>query len=144
MTVSDHDALVALNHAYGDAVRAGVEAGADAWGATWADDGMWDLPGRHVEGREAVVALWKAALGKYARVVQLYMAPSFAVDGDTATGRVPLVELIDEGDVRAMMAGHYDDTYRRTVDGWKFTSRALTIYYRGAADLSGHFFGPSA
>lgn len=143
--MSDHDALVALNHAYGDAVRAGVETGADAWGATWADDCVWELPGRRVEGRAAIVDLWRVALGKYEQVVQLYMAPSFTVNGDTASGRVPLMELIDEGNgKRAVMAGHYDDTYRRTADGWKFTSRVLTIYYRGAADLSGHFLRPSA
>ena len=35
------------------------------------------------------------------------------------------------------MAGHYDDTYRRTPDGWRFTSRQLTKYYAGPPDLTG-------
>ncbi|MCB0982941.1 MAG: nuclear transport factor 2 family protein [Ilumatobacteraceae bacterium] len=143
MAMTDHDALVALNHAYGDAVRLGVVDGADAWAATWTDDGVWVLPGRHVEGREAILAAWRTALGKYHRVIQLYLAPAFDVQGDRASGRVPLVELVDEGDGRrSMMAGHYDDGYRRTGLGWKFASRVLTITYRGPADLSGLFFDP--
>jgi hypothetical protein len=40
---------------------------------------------------------------------------------------------------KTVLAGHYDDTYRRTPDGWKFASRGLTIYYRGAPDLTGIF-----
>jgi hypothetical protein len=39
-----------------------------------------------------------------------------------------------------VMAGHYDDTHRRTPDGWRFTSRRLTKYYAGPPDLMGEFF----
>ncbi|MCB0955634.1 MAG: nuclear transport factor 2 family protein [Ilumatobacteraceae bacterium] len=143
MTMTDHDALVALSHAYADAVRQGVVAGADAWAATWTEDAVWDLPGRHVEGREAVLATWRASMAKYHRVVQLYLAPSYDVDGDRASGRVQLVELVDEGDGRrSMLVGHYSDTYRRTPRGWRFVSRALTIHYHGGPDLDGLFFDP--
>ena len=40
---------------------------------------------------------------------------------------------------RRILAGHYSDTYRRTVDGWRFTSRHLTKYYQGPPDLTGDF-----
>ena len=42
-----------------------------------------------------------------------------------------------------MLAGHYDDTYRRTPEGWRFTSRHLTKYYQGPPDLLGEFFDVS-
>ena len=73
-------------------------------------------------------------------VVQLYLACTYDVDGDTATGRCELQELnvVADGS-RAMLAGHYHDEYRRTPDGWRFTSRRLTKYYQGPADLLPHW-----
>jgi hypothetical protein len=140
VTTSDRDALIQLHHRYADAVRSGIEAGAEAWAATWTDDGHWELPGRSVHGRDAIVALWRTSMAKQVHVVQLYLSSTFDIDGDTASGRVQLVELVDSVDgSRGMLAGHYDDTYRRTPDGWKFASRTLTTYYRGATDLSGTF-----
>jgi ketosteroid isomerase-like protein len=140
MTISDHDALVALHHRYADAVRAGAEVGAEAWAGTWLPDAHWELPGRSVRGVDDIVALWRTSMNKNHRVVQLYNSATFDIDGDTASGRVQLVELVSVADgSKTVLAGHYDDTYRRTPDGWKFASRGLTIYYRGAPDLTGTF-----
>lgn len=139
MAMTDHDALVQLNHEYASAVRTGVSA-SQAWGETWAPDGRWELPGRAVEGRDAIVELWCAAMGRYAHVVQMYMSPCFDVEGDAATGRIQLLELTQAADgSRATMAGHYDDEYVRTSNGWRFAARTLAIYYHGAPDLSGMF-----
>ena len=38
MTISDHDALVALHHRYAEACGVGAEAGGEAWADTWLDD----------------------------------------------------------------------------------------------------------
>lgn len=140
MTTSDRDQLVRLLHDYADAVRAGAEAGAEAWAATWVDDATWELPGRSVVGKADIVATWDTSIRKQAHVVQFYGSAWFDVDGDTATGRVQLIELVRGIDgVGSTLVGHYDDAYRRTADGWRFTSRRLTIAYRGAPDLSGTF-----
>lgn len=140
MSVSDRDALVALHHRYADAVRAGAEAGEADWAATWVPDATWVLPGRSVTGLDDILALWRTSMAKQVHVVQLYLSATFDIDGDTASGRAQLVELVSSVDgTQGMLAGHYDDTYRRTADGWRFASRALTIYYRGAPDLSGTF-----
>jgi hypothetical protein len=97
--------------------------------------------GRDVVGREAIVAMWSSSIAKYSSVVQLYLACTYDVDGDTARGRCELQELNVKGDGgRHVMAGHYDDTYRRTPEGWRFTSRRLTKYYAGPPDLMGDFF----
>ena len=72
--------------------------------------------------------------------MQLYLACTYDIDGDVATGRCEFQELnvVADGS-RRMLAGHYSDTYRRTADGWRFTSRHLTKYYQGPPDLTGDF-----
>lgn len=143
MTMSDRDALVRLHHTYADAVRAGADAGADAWAATWTDDATWELPGRSVVGKADILATWDVSIRKQAHVVQTYGSSWFDIDGDAASGRVQLVEMVRSVDgTNSILVGHYDDTYRRTPDGWRFTSRALTVAYRGAPDLSGTFVAP--
>ena len=141
MSQSDESALLALSLEYADAVRARDEV---RWSATWTDDARWVLgEGRDVVGRDALVAMWAASLARYAAVVQIYSGCSFDVDGDTATGRCEFQELnvVADGS-RRIMAGRYDDTYRRTPEGWRFTSRRLTKYYQGPPDLTGEFFAP--
>jgi hypothetical protein len=94
--------------------------------------------GRDVVGRDAIVEMWSTSIAKYTTVVQLYLACSYDIDGDLANGRCQLQELNIKADGgRHVMAGHYDDTYRRTPDGWRFTSRQLTKYYAGPPDLTG-------
>lgn len=138
---TDESALIALSHAYADAVR---HIDADAWAATWLEDGRWVLgPGREVTGRAAVLEMWSTSMAKYARVVQVYTSCSFSIDGDDASGRCQFFELNEVADgSRHVLAGHYDDTYRRTADGWRFASRQLTKYYAGPPDLSGVFVAP--
>jgi ketosteroid isomerase-like protein len=138
MSRSDESALIALSLEYADAVR---ERDPERWGQTWTDDARWILgPDRDVVGRAAIVELWSTAIAKYDKVVQMYHACTFDIDGDTATGRCELQELnvkVDGG--RHVLAGHYDDTYRRTAHGWRFTSRRLTRYYAGPPDLTADF-----
>lgn len=139
--ITDESALIALSHEYADAVR---YVDADRWAATWTEDGRWVLgPGREVTGRPAVLEMWSTSIAKYARVVQMYTSASFTIDGDVASGRCQFFELNEVADgSRHVLAGHYDDTYRRTADGWRFTSRQLTRYYSGPPDLTGLFADP--
>ncbi len=141
MAQSNESALVSLSQAYADAVRRGD---ADAWGALWTDGAVWVLgPGREIVGKEAIVATWRQSLAKYSRVVQMYLSSSFQIDGDTASGRIQLVELIEVADgTRRILAGHYDDQYVHAGGAWRFSGRALTQYYAGPPDLGGAFFTP--
>lgn len=142
MTMSDESALTALSLEYADAVRA---RDAGRWGATWTADARWVLgPGREVNGRDAIVEMWRTSLAKYATVVQVYSAATFDIEGDHASGRCQFHELnvVADGS-RHTLVGHYADTYRRTPDGWRFTSRQLTKYYSGPPDLTGEFIAPA-
>lgn len=138
MSRSDESALIALSLEYADAVRA---RDAERWAATWTEDARWILDGgRDVEGRDAIVEMWSTSIAKYTTVVQIYQACTFDVEGDAASGRCEFQELNVKADGgRHVLAGHYTDTYRRTPDGWRFTSRHLTKYYAGPPDLTGDF-----
>jgi len=49
-STDDQIAIRALIDSYTDAV---FRRDADAWGATWAQDALWNLAGTHVRGRDA-------------------------------------------------------------------------------------------
>lgn len=136
------DHIEDLVHRYSDAV---VHRNAAQWGATWADDGVWDLgKGRRVEGPDAMVELWKQSMQRYSSVLQTVLNGTAQLDeaAGTGTGRWYLLEALQRATgERELMIGHYDDTYTRTPDGWRFASRQLTVHYKGPADLSGEFFG---
>ena len=60
------------------------------------------------------------------------------LDGDTATGRAYLQELIGlrDGSSHVNFA-IYHDRYRRTEDGWKFTERVYEVRYLDTSPLGG-------
>ena len=59
----DRLAIRELLDTYSDAV---CRVDAQAWGETWDEDGVWELPDypelAKVEGRAQIVAMWKAAM----------------------------------------------------------------------------------
>ena len=134
------DDIEDLVHRYSDAV---VHRDSERWAATWAPDAVWDLGGgRRVEGREAIVKLWHRSMARYSVVVQTVLNGTVDIDtsAGTGSGRWYVQEAMrrTNGETAIMLA-HYDDTYVRIDGGWRFASRALSIHYRGPADLSGTF-----
>ena len=68
ITADEFVGIQRLVHRYADAV---VHRDPDRWAATWADDAVWDLGrGRRVEGRTAIVDLWRSAMAGMHAVVQ--------------------------------------------------------------------------
>ncbi|MGI9029851.1 MAG: nuclear transport factor 2 family protein [Ilumatobacteraceae bacterium] len=138
----DYVAIQRLIHRYADAVvhRDGVQ-----WASTWAEDATWDLGrGRLVEGRDAIVELWYAAMGGMAAVVQMvHNGEVWADEGgdaDRATGRWYIDERFRRSDgTNSILLAHYDDGYVRTADGWRFSRRFLQPHYMGPPDLTADF-----
>ena len=131
--VEDELAIRNLVARYCDAV---CRRDAGRWAATWAEDGTWDLGGGRVtHGRAAAVELWSAALAKYPWVAQLAPTGTVEVTGDTGRGAWWVLELnhLQDGS-GALHLGHYDDEYRRTPEGWQFSSRRFAMVYRGPLD----------
>ncbi len=127
-----------LVHRYCDAV---VRKDRDQWAATWASDSQWDLGGgRMMNGKAAIVDYWTGAVDAFDVVVQLAHNGQATVDGDRGTGRWYISEHTQRRDrSRGLLLAYYNDTYSRVDDQWLFASRAITVLYRGAADLSGNF-----
>jgi AcrR family transcriptional regulator len=121
-------ALRQLLARYSDAV---IRNDADAWIATWAEDGRWSMaPGKVIEGREAIRTTWVTAMKGFNWVVHTPGVCVFEVnehDG-TATGRVTIEERFDrkKGGTGGILAT-YTDGYRRVSGQWVFTSRVLQI-----------------
>ena len=140
--MNDLDAIRELVHRSADAV---CRRDAEGWGATWSSDGIWDLGGGAVEGRDAVVAAWVEAMRSFDAVVQTVLNgfATFSGDGgtgDRGTGRWYLQEHLQyAGGEPGMLLAAYDDEYARDADGWRFRTRRLTPYYLGPPDLTGRF-----
>jgi len=57
------------------------------------------------------------------------------LSGDTGTGTQPLC-FVDHA-THELRIGYYNDTYRRTADGWRLRTRAMTFIRRSGAHDSG-------
>lgn len=138
---SDFVGIQRLVNCYSDAV---VHRIGEQWASCWADDAVWDLGGgRLVEGKDAIVKLWFAAMSGMAAVVQHTHNGDASYEGsgrDSAIGRWAISErfLTADGN-RGLLLAHYDDAYRKVDGTWLFTRRFLQVHYRGAPDLSGEF-----
>jgi hypothetical protein len=70
--------------------------------------------------------------------VQTTHPGTIQLDGDTASGRAYICELIRFRDGRSELNyAIYHDRYRRTSDGWKFTERVYEVRYLDHSPLAG-------
>ena len=71
-------------------------------------------------------------------LVQTTHPGTIHLDGDTASGRAYMSELIRFRDGRSELNyAIYHDRYRRTPDGWRFTERVYEIRYVDHTPLAG-------
>ena len=144
ISADDYVGIQRLAHRYADAV---VHRDPVRWTAVWADDALWDLGrGRRVEGRAAIVDMWRAAMGTMNAVVQTVdNGDIWRRDDGVLAGRWYVSELFRRADAdgnpaeAGVLRAHYDDTYVRGDAGWLFASRELVVHYSGPADLSAPF-----
>jgi ketosteroid isomerase-like protein len=70
--------------------------------------------------------------------VQTTHPGTIRLDGDTATGRAYLQELVRTVDgLQGVNFAVYHDRYRRTPDGWRFTERVYEVRYLDTTPLAG-------
>ncbi len=67
--------------------------------------------------------------------------PALTLDGDAGTGRQPLC-FVDQT-THDMRIGYYTDTYRRTADGWRLRTRAMTFLRKSGAHDAGRAHDPT-
>jgi uncharacterized protein (TIGR02246 family) len=123
--LEDRLAIRELVESYNDAV---MRFDPDDWGANWADDGVWSLPGRgEVSGRDNIVELWKGVMST--TVVEGFFASAavVTVNGDQATGTWYQQEFLSREGNRIAIVGEYDDAYVKRDGRWYFAKRIYKV-----------------
>lgn len=127
----DRLALRELLETYADAVTC---CDPDVWGATWAEDGEWSLPDYPdigtTRGREAIVAMWSAAMKHYPGIMFEAWPGSIEVTGNTAVLRSYTAEVYDWPDGVHRDRGRYDDVCIKIDGQWFFQRRTFRNIHR--------------
>src|SRR5215813_6963481 len=103
-------------------------------------DGALRMPNVPVElvGQEEIRAGGERLEDQLDFFVQTTHPGTIQLDGDTASGRAYLCELIRLRDGSSQLNyAIYHDRYRRTPDGWKFTERVYEVRYLDPTPLAG-------
>jgi hypothetical protein len=103
-------------------------------------DGAWRMPNIPAElaGQEEILAFGERVPGFVDILVQTTHPGMIRLDGDTASGRAYIQELIRLRDGSSELNyAIYHDRYQRTPDGWKFTERVYEIRYLDTTPLTG-------
>jgi ketosteroid isomerase-like protein len=135
--VADRVEIEALRAEFSDAT---MMRDYDRLASLFTEDGALRMPNIPVEleGRERILAWGRLAPTKWRYFIQTSHPGVIVLEGDTATGRTYIQELIELNDG----GGHqniaiYHDRYARTENGWKFTERVYEVRYLDATPLTG-------
>lgn len=124
-----------------DSIDAQMVDDYDRYASLFTPDGVWRVPAVNAEfaGREEIragIKRLKEELWEY--LVQTTHPGTIRLDGDTASGRAYLHELIGLRDGASYQNfAIYHDRYQRTGDGWKFAERVYEVRYLDTSPLTG-------
>ncbi len=135
--IADRAEIEALRGEFTDAVMMNDH---DRLASLFTPDGAVRIPDVGIEaaGREQIRSMSqrRQALADY--FVQTSHPGTIRLDGDTASGRAYLSELIHMRDGSSYLNYFvYHDRYRRTRDGWKFSERVAEFRYLDTSPLAG-------
>lgn len=141
--ITDRVEIEALRGEFVDAV---MMHDYDRLAALFTGDGAVRIPHANAAavGREQIRAGVERLQGLSDYFVQSTHPGTIQLDGDTASGRAYMFELMHGQDHGSHLNhGVYHDRYRRTPDGWKFTERTYEITYVDTTPLTGSAPSPS-
>ena len=136
-TIADRVEIGALRDEFTDAV---MMRDYDRVASLFTPDGALRIPDipADLTGQEEIRAWGDGVPAAVEYLVQTAHPGSMLLDGDTASGRVYIQELISARDGRSgMNFAVYHDRYQRTGDGWKFSERVYEIRYLDTTPLAG-------
>ncbi len=135
--IADRVEIEALRSEFTDAVMMRDRA---RLAALFTPDGALRMPNVPAElvGREEILAGGERLQAQWDFFVQNTHPGTIHIDGDTATGRAYLQEIVRTLDGReGLNYAVYHDRYRRTADGWRFTERVYEVRYADTTPLTG-------
>jgi hypothetical protein len=106
-----------------------------AWQALFTEDAYLHMPYESIAQPDLPAAAHRV-LDHYPKTQHLLAQSYIEIDGDTARGRRYLAaahvpEHAADDSVHADLGGWYEHEYRRTADGWRFTSIRATFIWLG-------------
>jgi ketosteroid isomerase-like protein len=104
------------------------------------EDGALRMPNVPAEmvGREEIRTAGEQLQARWEIFVQNTHPGTIRLDGDTATGRAHIHEVVRTSDGHeGLNHAIYHDRYRRTADGWKFAERVYEVRYLDTSPLAG-------
>jgi uncharacterized protein (TIGR02246 family) len=128
----DRLAIRELLESYADAV---CTVDPVAWGNTWAEDGVWELPDYpeigKITGKSNIVTAWKAAMTHYPGMIFIATPGAIKVNGDQAAVRSYTSEVYNDKDgITKRDRGRYDDVLVKHDDKWLFKTRVFKNIHR--------------
>jgi ketosteroid isomerase-like protein len=135
--IADRFEIEALRGEFSDAV---MMRDYDRIASLFTPDAAWRMPNIPVElaGQEEIRAWGDRVPGFVDYLVQTTHPGTIRLDGDTASGRAYIQELIRLRDGSSELNyAIYHDRYQRTPDGWKFAERVYEIRYLDTSPLAG-------
>lgn len=135
--VADRVEIEALRGEFSDAAMMGDH---DRFVALFTEDGVYQIPDAHVvqTGRDEIRAGTERLAQEWEFFVQTTHPGVIELDGDTASGRAYVCEL---GRLRNGTSiynyAFFNDRYRRTPEGWKFSERVFEVRYFDTTPLPG-------
>jgi ketosteroid isomerase-like protein len=124
----------------GEAADAVMMRDYDRAASLFTPDAVVRMPNVPVEliGREQIHAWGERVPTFVDYFVQTTHPGTIELDGDTASGRTYLSELIRLRDGSSQLNyAIYHDRYQRTADGWKFAERVYEVRYLDTTPLAG-------
>ena len=125
--VADRLAIRELIESYNAAV---IEKDAAKWIANWAEDGVWNLGGGDIEGKDRILESWLTIMAPYEHA-SVFAQPVFIqAKGDEGTAHWHTNERLKLYSGDEMLAvGRYKDRYVRINGVWKIKQRDYSVVF---------------
>jgi len=141
--MSDFQAIadrVEIEALRGEFTDAAMMRDGDRLASLFTGDGVLRMPNVPAEfhGRQEIRAGRERLVARWDFFVQTTHPGTIVLDGDTATGRAYIQEIVRTLDgLQGLNFAIYHDRYQRTGDGWKFTERVYEVRYLDTSPLAG-------
>ena len=125
--VADRLAIRELIESYNAAV---IEKDAAKWIANWVEDGVWNLGGGNIEGKDRILESWLTIMAPYEHA-SVFAQPIFIqVEEDEGNAHWHTNERLKLYSGDEMLAvGRYKDRYVRTNGVWKIKQRDYSVVF---------------